>query len=60
MSVGGDTLESVAQLAAGLPTGARGGRPLSLDLLWQVGDPCCWLGGSQSGLAEAGLKLALF
>ncbi|KAI3429559.1 hypothetical protein D9Q98_005647 [Chlorella vulgaris] len=36
MSVGGDTLESVAQLAAGLPTGARGGRPLSLDLLWQV------------------------
>lgn len=36
MSVGGDTLAGVAQLAQGLPTGAAGGRPLSLDLLWQV------------------------
>jgi bifunctional DNase/RNase len=36
MSVGGDTLTGVAQLAQGLQTGAAGGRPLSLDLLWQV------------------------
>lgn len=36
MSVGGDTLAGVAQLAQGQPTGAAGGRPLSLDLLWQV------------------------
>ena len=36
MSVGGDTLAGVAQLAQGLPSGAAGGRPLSLDLLWQV------------------------
>ena len=36
MSVGGDTLSGVAQLAQGLSTGAVGGRPLSLDLLWQV------------------------
>jgi bifunctional DNase/RNase len=36
MSVGGDSLTGVAQLAQGLPTGAAGGRPLSLDLLWQV------------------------
>lgn len=41
MSVGGDTLAGVAQLAQGQPTGAAGGRPLSLDLLWQVG---CWPG----------------
>ena len=38
MSVGGDTLAGVAQLAAGLSTGAGvDRRPLSLDLLWQVG-----------------------
>lgn len=36
MSVGGDTLAGVAQLAQGQPSGASGGRPLSLDLLWQV------------------------
>lgn len=36
MSVGGDTLTGVAQLAQGLPSGAAGGRPLALDLLWQV------------------------
>lgn len=36
MSVGGDTLSGVAQLVQGLQTGATGGRPMSLDLLWQV------------------------
>lgn len=46
MSVGGDTLTGVAQLAQGLQTGAAGGRPLSLDLLWQVcGGEGLWMGG---------------
>lgn len=49
MSVGGDTLTGVAQLAQGLQTGAAGGRPLSLDLLWQVRLPGGWVvrGGLQ-------------
>lgn len=44
MSVGGDTLTGVAQLAQGLQTGAAGGRPLSLDLLWQVRLLGDWVG----------------
>lgn len=46
MSVGGDTLAGVAQLAQGQPSGASGGRPLSLDLLWQVGAVCAAVAAS--------------